>query len=142
MLSGSRLVGGLDLFSFSFFFFLMPHLNLLALPTQLVSTSHRATLPVLAWEQWAVTWLQEMGKPHDFFLPLEREGPLMGCSSLEPGWQGPRAGIAGICGRGLLLLRPSLPHFSSHRSNFSHLPPAFFVSNPYLFRASNILSFS
>ena len=88
MVSCSSLVGGLD-FCFCFCF-LMPQLNLVALLLPLVSTSHRTTLPVLACEHWATTWLREMGKPPDFFLPLEREGPLVDCSKIVPGWQGLR----------------------------------------------------
>ena len=40
-----------------FFFFLMPYLNIVALLTPLVSTSHRTNLLVFPCEQWAAIWL-------------------------------------------------------------------------------------
>lgn len=75
MVSGSRLVGGLD-FCFCFLsllwllVLLMERLNPSALFAPPVSTSHKITFLVLARERWAASWLQEMGRPHDFFLPF------------------------------------------------------------------------
>ena len=60
-----------------------------------------------------------------------------------PGVAGPVAGVVGSCDHYLFLLHPSLLHFSPTAPTPPLLPPfLIFVSNPYLFRASNILSFS